>query len=95
MNKKPNLAVVGATGLVGSTILKVLEERNFPFENLYIMASANSAGKDINFKGKTYTVEELKEDSFDKPIDIALFSAGFNQRKVRTYCCFKRCCGNR
>ncbi|NLP30516.1 MAG: aspartate-semialdehyde dehydrogenase [Clostridiales bacterium] len=76
MNKKPNLAVVGATGLVGSTILKVLEERNFPFENLYIMASANSAGKDINFKGKTYTVEELKEDSFDKPIDIALFSAG-------------------
>lgn len=76
MNKKPNLAVVGATGLVGSTFLKVLEERNFPFENLYIMASAKSAGATITFKGKGYVVEELTEHSFDKPIDIALFSAG-------------------
>ena len=76
MNKKPNLAVVGATGLVGSTFLKVLEERNFPFENLYLMASARSAGKTLTFKGKDYIVEELNEHSFDKPIDIALFSAG-------------------
>ena len=73
MNKKPNLAIVGATGLVGSTFLKVLEERNFPFENIYMMASAKSAGKTITFKGKPYTVEELTEHSFDKPIDIALF----------------------
>ena len=76
MNKRPNLAIAGATGLVGSTFLKVIEERNFPFENLYIMASAKSAGKTVKFKGTDYTVEELTEHSFDKPIDIALFSAG-------------------
>lgn len=76
MNRKPNLAIVGATGLVGSTFLKVLEERNFPFENLYMMASAKSAGTTVTFKGKEYVVEELTESSFDKPIDIALFSAG-------------------
>ncbi len=76
MNKKPNLAIVGATGLVGSTFLKVLEERDFPFENLYMMASSKSAGSTVTFKGKDYVVEELTEHSFDKPIDIALFSAG-------------------
>ncbi|MGI6752471.1 MAG: aspartate-semialdehyde dehydrogenase [Anaerovoracaceae bacterium] len=76
MAKKPNLALVGVTGLVGSTFLKILEERDFPFENLYMMASSRSAGKTINFKGKDYIVEELTEHSFDKPIDIALFSAG-------------------
>ena len=76
MKRKPNIAVVGATGVVGSTFLKVLEEREFPFENIYMMASAKSAGKKLTFKGKEYTVEELTEHSFDKPIDIALFSAG-------------------
>ncbi len=76
MNRKPNLAIVGATGLVGSTFLKVLEERDFPFENLYMMASAKSAGTTVTFRGKEYVVEELTEKSFDKPIDIALFSAG-------------------
>lgn len=76
MNKKPNVAVVGVTGVVGTTFLKVLEEENFPFENLYMMASARSASKKITFKGKEYQVEELTEHSFDKPIDIALFSAG-------------------
>ena len=76
MNKKPNIAVAGATGLVGSTILKVLEERKFPFENLYLMASSKSAGTTIHYQGKDYIVEELTEHSFDKPIDIALFSAG-------------------
>lgn len=76
MKRKPNIAVVGATGVVGSTFLKVLEERDFPFENIYMMASAKSAGKKLTFKGKEYTVEELTESSFDKPIDIALFSAG-------------------
>ena len=76
MNRKPNIAVVGATGVVGSTFLKVLEERDFPFENIYFMASKKSAGKKLPFKGKEYIVEELTEESFDKPIDIALFSAG-------------------
>ena len=74
--KKINLAVVGATGMVGRTFLKVLEERQLPIENFYVMASSRSAGKTIHFNGKDYIVEELTENSFDKPIDIALFSAG-------------------
>ncbi|MDD3570287.1 MAG: aspartate-semialdehyde dehydrogenase [Lachnospiraceae bacterium] len=74
--KKVNLAVVVATGMVGRTFLKVLEERNLPIENFYVMASARSAGQKLTFMGKEYTVEELTENSFDKPIDIALFSAG-------------------
>ena len=71
-----NVAIVGATGLVGQTFLKVLEERNFPIKELYCFASSRSAGKTIEFKGKTYVVEELTEQSFDREIDIALFSAG-------------------
>lgn len=72
----PKVAVVGATGMVGSMMLKVLEERNFPVDELYLFASAKSAGVEVEFKGKKYIVEELKEDSFDRGIDIALFSAG-------------------
>ncbi|NLM13918.1 MAG: aspartate-semialdehyde dehydrogenase [Epulopiscium sp.] len=74
--KKINLAVVGATGMVGRTFLKVLEEKDLPIENFYLFASARSAGTKITFKGKEYTVEELTETSFDRGIDIALFSAG-------------------
>ncbi|MFI3174156.1 MAG: aspartate-semialdehyde dehydrogenase [Bacillota bacterium] len=74
--KKINLAVVGATGMVGRTFLKVLAERNLPIENFYVMASKRSAGSTITFQGKDYVVEELTESSFDKKIDIALFSAG-------------------
>jgi aspartate-semialdehyde dehydrogenase len=74
--KKVNLAIVGATGMVGTTFLKVLEERNFPIANLYLFSSAKSAGNKVTLMGKEYTVEELKEDSFDRDIDIALFSAG-------------------
>ena len=72
----PKIAVVGATGMVGRMMLKVLEERNFPIDELYLFASAKSAGSEVEFKGKKYVVEELKEDSFDRGIDIALFSAG-------------------
>jgi len=74
--KKANIAVVGATGMVGRTFLKVLEDRDFPYENLYLFASARSVGKELTCKGKTYKVEELTETSFDRDIDIALFSAG-------------------
>ena len=74
--KKYNIAVVGATGLVGSTILKIMEERKFPVEKLYILSSKKSAGSKIYFMGKEYVAEELNENSFDKPIDIALFAAG-------------------
>ena len=76
MSKKYNVAVVGATGLVGQTFLKVLKERNFPVENLYLYASAKSAGKVVNWGGKEYTVIELKDENIKEDIDVALFSAG-------------------
>lgn len=74
--KKINLAIVGVTGMVGRMFLKVLEERDFPVNNLYLFASKRSVGKKMVFKNKEYLVEELTENSFDKQIDIALFSAG-------------------
>lgn len=74
--KKINIAVVGATGMVGRTFLKVLEERDFPYENIYCFASKRSAGTKVKCKGKDIVVEELNEESFDRDIDIALFSAG-------------------
>ena len=74
--KKYNVAVVGATGMVGRTFLKVLEELQLPVENYYLMASKRSAGNKVEFMGKEYVIEELTENSFDKDIDIALFSAG-------------------
>ena len=74
--KKVNLAIVGATGMVGSTFVQVLEDRDFQFDNLYLFSSAKSAGSKLTVKGKEYTVEELTESSFDRDIDIALFSAG-------------------
>ncbi len=74
--KKYNIAVVGATGMVGRTFLKVLEEVNLPVENYYLFASKRSAGSKVTFMGKEYTVEELNENSFDRGVDIALFSAG-------------------
>lgn len=74
--KKYNIAIVGATGMVGRTFLKVLEEVNLPVENYYLFASKRSAGSKVEFMGKEYTVEELCEKSFDRGVDIALFSAG-------------------
>lgn len=79
--KKYNVAIVGATGLVGQTFLKVLKERNFPVEKLYLYASARSAGKAVNFVGKDYTVIELKDENIKDDIDVALFSAGGNISK--------------
>jgi len=74
--KKVNLAIVGATGMVGRTFLQVLEERDFPIENLYLFSSEKSAGTEIIFRGKEYKVEALTEESFERDVDIALFSAG-------------------
>ncbi len=71
----PSIAVVGVTGAVGQEFLTVLQQRNFPFSQCRMLASARSAGKTLDFKGKSYTVEELTESSF-KGVDIALFSAG-------------------
>ena len=73
--KRYNTAIVGATGAVGQEFLKLIEERNFPFGELKLLASSRSAGKKINFMGKTYTVEETTENSFDG-VQIALFAGG-------------------
>lgn len=73
--KAYNVAIVGATGAVGQQILNTLERRNFPIKNLTLLSSARSSGKKISFKGKEYTVQEAKPESFEG-IDIALFSAG-------------------
>lgn len=74
------LAVVGATGLVGSEILEVLDEHNFPYDELLLVASERSAGKKITFQGKEFTVIGLKQAVEEKP-DIAIFSAGGDTSK--------------
>lgn len=75
MNKKYNVAVMGATGAVGSCFLQILEERKFPIKNIRLLASERSKGKKLKFAGKLYPVEVLTHDSF-KEIDIVLASAG-------------------
>lgn len=69
------IAVVGATGLVGGEILEVMKERNFRFDELYLVASQNSVGKKVNYDGKEYSIIGLDEAISLKP-DIAIFSAG-------------------
>ena len=75
MTKKYDIAVVGATGAVGEAILKVLEERNFPVGNLYLLASSRSAGKKLEFNGSWVKIEDLAEFDFSK-VQIGLFSPG-------------------
>jgi len=70
-----NVAVAGATGAVGTEMLRCLESRNFPVKNIKLLASKRSIGKRLKFKGEEIPVEELKKDSFGG-VDIALFSAG-------------------
>jgi len=70
-----NVAIVGATGAVGETLLDVLEERNFPIDNLYLLASERSAGTTRAFKGKSLRVTNLAEFDFTQ-VQIGLFSAG-------------------
>ncbi|MGV3539537.1 MAG: aspartate-semialdehyde dehydrogenase [Rufibacter sp.] len=69
------VAVVGATGLVGGEMLKVLAERNFPVDELLLVASEKSVGQKMNFKGKDYTVVSMADAIAQKP-QIAIFSAG-------------------
>lgn len=75
MMRKYNVAILGATGAVGQEFLRLIEERNFPFGELKMLASKRSAGKKITFMGKEYTVEEATDDSF-KGVEIALFAGG-------------------
>lgn len=75
--KTYNVAVVGASGAVGTEMIKTLEQRNFPVKKLTPLASERSAGKTVTFKGKEIKIQELTETSFkDNNIEIALFSAG-------------------
>ena len=76
MEKKYKLAIVGATGLVGRTALKVLEEKNFPNFEYKLFCSKKSAGTKIEFLGQEYEAYELTENSFDEGFDFAIFSAG-------------------
>lgn len=81
MNKEYKLAIVGATGLVGRTVLKVLEEENLPISEYKLFASSKSSGTTLKFMGKDYIVNELTENSFDEHFDFAIFSAGGDTSK--------------
>ena len=74
--KKFKIAIIGATGLVGMSVLKVLEEKKLPIETYGLFATKNSAGKILSILGKDYIVEELNENSFDSGFDFAIFAAG-------------------
>lgn len=71
-----NIAIVGISGAVGQEFLRVIDEQNFPFDELHLFGSARSAGRTYNFRGKEYTVKELKHNDDFKGIDIAFVSAG-------------------
>ena len=86
-----NVAVVGATGAVGTEMLKVLERRDFPVDELRPLASSRSAGKNITFRGKEVQVQELTADSFEG-MNIGLFSAGGSiSREFVPYAIEKNC----
>ena len=75
MSKKYDVAIVGATGAVGETLISILDQRNFPINNLYLLASKRSAGSKVKCQGKSWVIEDL--DSFDfSKVQIGLFSAG-------------------
>jgi len=75
MSKQPNVAIMGATGVVGEELRKILEQRDFPLSSLKLLASSRSAGKQLEFRGEKISVEELKPESFEG-VDIVLASAG-------------------
>ena len=75
MSKKYNVAIAGATGNVGREIIQILEDRDFPIDKLYLLASSRSKGQKIDFKGDEIVVEDLAEFDFSK-VQISLFSPG-------------------
>jgi aspartate-semialdehyde dehydrogenase len=75
MFSKPRIAIAGVTGAVGQEFLRLIEQRQIPYASLKLLASKRSAGKQIDYCGQQYTIEELTGDSF-RDVDIALFSAG-------------------
>ena len=79
--KKPNIAILGATGVVGREITKIVDELKIDFNEIKFLSSAKSAGSKLQFQGKEYTVEEAKPESFDG-INIVLASAGGSTSKL-------------
>ena len=71
-----NVAIVGASGAVGQEFLRVLDEQNFPIDELTLFGSQRSAGRKYTFRGKEYTVKELKHNDDFKGVDVAFVSAG-------------------
>lgn len=76
-----NIAIVGASGAVGQEFQRILSERNFPIDNLYLFGSSRSAGKKYSFRGKDYTVKLLQHNDDFKDVDIAFTSAGAGTSK--------------
>ena len=74
MPSSPSIAIVGVTGAVGQEFLRVIDQRDFPYANLKLLASMRSAGKTVEFRGQTFTIEELTETSF-ADVDLALSQA--------------------
>lgn len=81
MSKSVRVAILGATGAVGTELLELLETRNFPVEQLKLLASPRSEGKSLTFAGKSLTVEAVNENSFNN-IDLVLASAGGSSSKA-------------
>ena len=79
--RKPNIAILGATGVVGREITKIVDELKIEFKEIKFLSSARSAGTKLEFQGKTYTVEEAKPESFDR-VNIVLASAGASTSKL-------------
>ncbi len=81
MSRKFNVAVVGATGAVGETMLSILEQRDFPLADVHAVASSRSAGNELEFKGETLTVQDLETFDFAN-VDIGLFSPGASVSEI-------------
>ncbi|HOZ47236.1 MAG TPA: aspartate-semialdehyde dehydrogenase [Candidatus Hydrogenedentes bacterium] len=86
-----NVAVAGATGLVGNRMLRTLEKRNYPIKSIKLLASERSLGRKLTFRGEDVPVEVLREDSF-KGVEVALFSAGGGTSKKFAPCAAKAGC---
>ena len=79
--RKPNIAILGATGVVGREITKIIDELNVEYNSIKFLSSPKSAGTTLTFQGKEYTVEEAKPESFDG-VNIVLASAGASTSKI-------------
>ena len=92
MQNKYKIAIVGSTGLVGRTVLKVLEEKNFTNCTYTLFSSKRSAGTKLKFLGQNYIIQELTENSFDLNFDYTIFCTGSSiSEKVAPIAISKKC----